>query len=155
MISQIFVNTRFKKNKQVILSSLFLIYYVFYAISPLSYTYSGKKIIDRIGDATGVSASLNNLNIFLLEVICAKIDPTKEIDHANSTVRVLIRKARAILPENASVKFAPPTKLLLFGHIARFFDNSSSRLLVSSDRGNSIWGVNLLHSGPAPPFRIS
>jgi len=152
MISQIFINTSFKKSKQVILSSLFLIYYVVYAISPLSYTYSVKKIVDRIGDANGVSASLNNLNIFLLEVICAKIDPTKEIDHANSTVRVLIRKARAILPENASVKFAPLENLLLFGHITPFFDNSSSRLLVSSDKGNSTWGFNPLHSGPAPPL---
>ena len=80
MISQVFVNTDFKKNKQVILSSLFLIYYVVYAISPLSYTFSVKKIVDRIGAANKMSASFNNLNIFLLEVICAKIDPTKDID---------------------------------------------------------------------------
>ena len=152
MISQVFVNTNFKKNKQVILSSLFLIYYVVYAISPLSYTFSVKKIVDRIGEANEMSASLNNLNIFLLEVLCSKIDSTKKIDDTDSTVMVLIRKSRAILPENADVKFAPLENLLLFGHITPFIDNPSSRLLVSSDKGNSIWGFNPLHSGLSPPF---
>lgn len=152
MISQIFANTSFKKNKQLILSSLFLIYYVVYAISPLSYSINVKKKVDRIGDANGMSASLNNLNIFLLEVICAKIDTKKDFDQSNSTVTVFIRKARAILPENASVKFPTLENLLLFAHITPFFDNSSSRLLVSSDQWNSIWGFNPLHSGPAPPF---
>jgi hypothetical protein len=152
MASQISININFKKDKQGIISSLLLIYFVVYAISPLSYTYSIKKIVDKIGDTNGMSASLKNLNIFLLDVICAKIDSPKNIDHADSTVRVLFRKARAILPENANERFAPPKTLLLFGHIKPFYGNSLAKLFVSFDRVNSIQGFNPLHSGPAPPL---
>lgn len=151
IIYQRVVNTFFKKNKQVILSSLFLICYVVYAISPISYSYSVKRIIDGIGEANGMPTSFNNLNIFLMKVTCTKIDSIKEINHAGSTVIVLIRKARAVLPENVSVNLKPPENLWLFGHITSFFYNSSSRLLVSSDNGNSNWEFNPLHSGPSPP----
>ncbi|MGO9015424.1 MAG: hypothetical protein ACLQF0_10630 [Dissulfurispiraceae bacterium] len=145
------VTTGFKKNKQIVLSSLFIIYYVVYAISPLSYTYDVKRIVGDIGDADGMSASLNNFSIFLVEVVCDQIDSVNEFDHTNSTVTVLISKKRAVLPDNASVKFAPSENLWLFGHITIFFA-SRSRLLVSSDDGNSSLEFNPLHSGPAPPL---
>lgn len=151
MISQILANTNFKKNKQPILGYLFLIYYVVYAVSPLSYTYTVKRIVEGISTANGTSGPQKRLNIFLLELICSKLDSKKDLDQNNATDRVLIRKSRAILPESASVKLTPSENLLFLGHIMPFFDNSSSRLLVSSDEGNSSLRVNPLHSGPAPP----
>ncbi len=151
MIYQTFVNTLFKKNKRFILSSLFLVYYVVYAISPLCYTCSVKRIVDGLDGASGMPASLHNLHIFLVEVICAKVDSINENDHANSTVRVLISKKRAVLPENAGVKYAPSENLCLLEHIASSFDSSPSRLPVSSGIGSSIGEFDPLHSGPAPP----
>ena len=152
MISKVFLNANSKKNKQVILSSLFLIYYVVYAISPLSYTFSVKKIVDRIGAAKGITASLNNLNILLLETICAKIDPKKETDHANSTARVLIRKTRAILPENINSRVAPLGTHTLFEDVCSLSDNSVSGRLVYSRQQKSGWQFNALHSGLSPPL---
>ncbi len=151
MTYQRIVTTGFKKHKQVILSSLFLVYFVVYAISPLSYTYDVKKIVGSVGYANGMSASLNSLTIFLVEVIRAQLDSMKELDHTNSTVTVLISKNRAVLPENVSIKFTPSENVWLFGQITLFFDNSRSRLFVSCEDGNSSLEFNPLHSGPAPP----
>lgn len=155
IISRIFVNTNFIKNKQVFLSSLLLVYYVVYAISPLSYSFSVKKIVDRIGVANRMNASFNNLNILLLEVICSKIDPKKESDHTNSTVRVLIRKTRAILPDNFNLRLAPLGNLTLFEDFCLLFDNFSSRRLFSSKQQKSRWQFNPLHSGLSPPVAYS
>lgn len=155
MISRIFVNTNFKKNKQVILSSLLLIYYVVYAISPLSYTFSVKKIVDRIGAANRMSVSFNNLNILLLEVICAKIDPTKDIDLAKSTVRILIRKTRAILPETVNLRLSPLGNLTLLKDFCLLFDNFSSSRLFSSKQQKARCQFNPLHSGLSPPVAYS
>src|SRR5574340_791302 len=129
MISRTFVNSSFKKNKQIILSSLLLIYYIVYAISPLYYTLNVRKIADRSVAADRTSVSFNNLNIFLLEVICLKIDPAEESDHADSTVRILIRKIRAILPEIVNVRFLLSENILVFDDFRLFFDNSSARRL--------------------------
>ena len=152
LISRVLAHTNFKKNKQAILSYLFLIYYVVYAVSPLSYTFSAKKVVDSIDYANRMSAPLSNLSIFLLEVICAKIDPIKAIDHTNSAGSVLIRKSRAILPENTSLKLTPSENLLLLVHIIQFIDNYSPRLLVPYYKRTSRHRVNPLHSGHAPPL---
>jgi hypothetical protein len=151
IIYQISVKTLFKKNKQVILSSLFLAYYVVYAISPLSYTCSVKRIVDRLDGTSGMPASSNNLHIFLMDAICAKMDSINENDTTNSTVTLLLTKKRAVLPENTCLKFAPSVNVCLFEHIASFSDSSPSRLLVSSGIGSSIGEFDPLHSGPAPP----
>jgi hypothetical protein len=151
MIYQTFVNVIFKKNKQVILSFLFLAYYVIYAISPLSYTCGVKRIVDRLDGTNGMPASLNNLHIFLMDAICAKMDSINENDTTNSTVTLLLSKKRAVLPENSCLKFVHSDNLCLFEHITSSFDNSPSRLPVSSGIGSSVGEFNSLHSGPAPP----
>ena len=152
MISQIFVITSFKKNKQAILSSLCLMYFVVYAISPLTYTYTVKKIVDTIRTANETSDSGKSLNIFLLEVICAKIDVKNSISQSHSTVRVFIRKVRAILPEIVKSRFASAENLKLSEGISSLSDNSSSRQLVSFNQQKVRWQFNPLHSGLSPPL---
>jgi hypothetical protein len=155
MISQIFVTRSFKKNKRVILSSLCLIYFVVYAISPLSYTYTVKKIVDTIRTAHETPDSGKSVNIFLLEVICAKIDTKKDVGQSNSTVTVFIRKARAILPEIINSKFASIGNLTLIEDVSSHSYNSSLGRLVSFNQQKVRWQSNPLHSGLSPPLAQS
>ena len=155
MIPQIFINTSFKKNKQIILSFLCLIYFIVYAISPLSYSYTVKKIVDTICNANEASDPGKSLNIFLLEVICAKIDTKKDVGQSNSTVTVFIRKARAILPEIVNSRFAPVGNLTLFADASSHSYNSSSRGLVSFNQQKVRWQSNPLYSGLSPPLEQS
>ena len=152
MISKVLANTSFKKSKQTFISCLFLIYYIVYAISPLSSTYTDKNIVGGISTANGTSGPQKRLNIFLLELIYSKIDVKKDADQENETGMVLIRKARAILPENTNSRFATVGTLTLFEGLCLLSDNSASGSLVSSDHQKSRWQFNTLHSGLPPPL---
>ena len=152
MISRVLAYTAFKKNKQAIISCLFLIYYIVYAISPLSYTYSVKTIVKGISAEKGTPYPQKRLNIFLLELICSKIDANKDVDQNNATDRVLIRKTRAILPENTNSRVAPVGTLTLFEGFCLLSDNSVSGSLASSNQQKSRWQFNALHSGLSPPL---
>ena len=152
MISKVSANTGFRKNKQTIICCLFLIYYIVYAISPLSSTYTYKNIVEGISTANGTADPQKRLNIFLLELIYSRIDAKKDADQNNETERVLIRKARAILPENANSRFAPLVTLALFEGLNLLSDNSVSGSLVSSNQQKPKWQFNTLHSGLSPPI---
>jgi len=148
----LFVKKVANRSNHSVLGYLLLIYFVVYAISPLSCSYTVSKIADSIYTANGASGSETKLDIFLLKVICARIDAKKNVDQANSRVMILIRKARAILPENANSVFAPLGILILFAFIALRSDNSSSRLSAYLQNvAREFNEFNPLHSGPAPP----
>lgn len=145
------VKTILDKNKQSLICCLFLAYFVCYAVSPLSLTFNIKKNAGNEYVAYEAASSYTSLRILLLEIICAKIDERKAADQDDSTARVLIRKARVILPENVYSRF------LLLGHLS-FHDNmpllvynSSSRLSASSDEQTTLCEFYALHSGPSPP----
>ena len=145
------MTTNMPRNKHSVLCSLLLSYFVVYAISPLSCTYTAGKLVDKLCGANGESATAEGLNIFLLEVLCAKIDARKDVDQPNSSVRVLIRKARAILPENTSVRSIPLDSVTISEHGTLRFYNSQSMIAAYSGEQHSICECNPLHSGPAPP----
>ncbi len=145
------VRINLDKNKQSFICGLFLVYFVCYAISPLSLTCTAKQVVDEQYTANGAVTSCTGLRIFLLEIICAGIDEKKTADQDNSTVRVLIRKARGIMPENVYARFFPLGNFVLYHDISLFSYHSSSRLLASSDKQETFCEFNPLHSGPAPP----
>jgi hypothetical protein len=139
------------RNKHSVLCYLLLAYFVVYAISPLSYTYTAGKLVDKICGTNGSLASAENFNIFLLEVICAKIDAKNDADQSDSTVMVLIRKARAILPENTNLRSIPLDSVTISEYVTSRFSNSLSKIAAHSSEQHSICEFNPLHSGPAPP----
>lgn len=139
------------RNKRSVLCSLLLVYFVLYAVSPLSYTYTAGKIVDKICGTNGPSAFAENLNIFLLEVICAKIDAKKDADQTNSTVRVLISKARAILPESTNLRSSPLDSVSLSEYVTSCRYNFLSGIVAYSSEQHPTCEFNPLHSGSAPP----
>ncbi len=139
------------RNKHSVLCCLLLVYFVVYAVSPLSYTYTAGKIVDKICGTNGSSAFAETLNIFLLEVICAKIEAKNDADQTNSTARVLIRKARAILPENTNLRSSPFDSVSLSGYVTSCCYSSLSKVVDHSNEQHSTCEFNPLHSGPAPP----
>ncbi len=139
------------RNKHIGFCSLLLFYFAFYAISPLSYTYTAGKIADSICGANGPSSFQDNLNIFLLEVIFSKMDAKKDADQTDSTARVFLRKARAILPENTNLRSIPLDSITLSEGVTLCFYHPVSRIAAYSNRQHSGCEVNPLYSGPAPP----
>jgi hypothetical protein len=152
LMNPLFVKTSARRNAYSVLGYLLLIYFAIYATSPLSYSFAVSKISERVYPAKGKTDLGKNFSIFLLEVICARIDAKKDIDQANSGVKVLIRKARAILPETADSTFAPSGILTLFTFLSSLSDNSSSRLSAYSNGQHFACDVDTRHSGLSPPL---
>jgi hypothetical protein len=148
---RLFVKTSAEGTKYSVLGFLLLIYFVIYATSPLSYTFAAGKVAEKVCTANGKTALGNNFNIFLLELVCARIDAKKNTDLPNSGLRVLIRKARATLPENAASMFAPLGVLTSFAYISSFPYNSSSRLPAYSSGQRPVCQGATQHSGLSPP----
>ncbi len=145
------VKTILDKNKRSLICCLFLAYFVCYAISPLSLTFTVKKMAGGEYAARDAGTSCSGLRIFLLEAICSRIDEKKDAGRSDSTARVLIRKARVVLRENVYSKFLFVRHLALHDNISLLFDNASSRLSVFSNEQTTFCEFNALHSGPSPP----
>ncbi len=145
------VKTISDKNKQSLICCLFLAYFVCYAISPLSLTFTAKKIAGDEYAANDSRTSYSSLRIFLLELICSRIDEKKDAGQSDSKARVLIRKARAVLRENVYSRFLPARHWALHDNVPALFDNSSSGLLAFSNVQATFFGFNNLHSGLSPP----
>ena len=150
MVNRVFAGSCLKKNILVIIKSLFLCCCVLYSVSPLSHDYAIRKIVDGIDAMGGRSASSGGLDIFLLEVICTRLEPVKGSGHATEADKVFFRTEKAILPDHEEPKCAQ-TGILCEQFTTRH-NNISSRLAVVSDTAISAPGIDSLHSGPAPPF---
>ena len=149
MIPGISVNINFKKNKQLIFSSLYFVYYAVYAISPLLYTFEVKKIVD---DTSGLSVTLNNSDVFLRQERHARIDPKKGDDRSSSRGMVLLRKARAVLPGNLNLKSAAKVNSVLSEDISSLFHAFSSGQLVLFIQRSYKFHFGPQHSGLSPPL---
>ncbi len=135
-------------NKSSFVAFLLLLFFVIYAISPLSLSYS----VNRTSATHTAAASETSLNILLLEVAWAKIFTTKNINDADSKGRILIRKTRAVLSENVNSRVTSLGSLALLSCLVLFSEKASSRLIAFINGQHSVCEVNPLHSGPAPPF---
>ncbi len=103
---------------------------------------------DKFAD---VAASYSGLRILLLEIICDKLDEKNAADQGNSTARVLIRKARVILPENIFLRFLPLRHLVLHEEVP-LICYYSSVLSAPSNEQKTFCEFKALHSGLSPPL---
>ncbi len=95
------------KSRARALYLLFLLCFITYAVSPLSFTYTeNSKPLDVQVDRSLLSGEV--LHIFLLELICSELSPKDDIKDVNSRFKILLRKLRAILSENKAVKLMDP-----------------------------------------------
>ena len=97
---------RFMGRYSRFLRSLFFLVFVFYAVSPLSYTYNPKNAEDSLVIPEGAESCAGRFTILVWELIWTKLGTTGSEDHADSGVKILFRKARAILPDDVNKQAA-------------------------------------------------
>lgn len=87
--------------KQNISRMLFLVYFSIYAVSPLSLTLTSQNALE-ICSSNSPNPPTKNLHIFMWEIIFSKLTKCNDTgnDHAGAGIKALIKKARAILPED-------------------------------------------------------
>src|SRR3990170_594544 len=81
---------------------LLLTLFLFYAVSPISYTHAKEntsKNIYRPGETPSFS---KRFCIYFWELIYSQLVSPEDTSHAESMVRILLKKKRAIIPKNIS-----------------------------------------------------
>ena len=102
--------------------------------------------------ADDAAASYSGLRILLLEIIYDKLDEKNAADQGNSAARVLIWKARVILPENIYLRFLPLRHLVLHEDIPLICYSSAAVLSAPAYEQKTVCEFKALHSGPSPPL---
>ena len=83
---------------------LLVIYFLAYSISPLTYTLSHKQASEHICAPDKESSGIKSAQILLWESFMERLSSLEENPHSNGDASILIKKKRALAPENVSAK---------------------------------------------------
>jgi hypothetical protein len=134
------------------LRMLFFVFFLFYAVSPLSYTYTPKNSGDSLFIPDGPESYAAQFTIFVWELIGTKLGIGESEDHADSDVRILFRKARAILPEDVNKQVASQAPLSLHQASECPVHSSETLPVASTDKENPLQEFLPVFSGLSPPL---
>ena len=85
---------------------LLVIYFLAYSISPISYTLPDKQERGHIYATNKESSSIKSVHILLWEFFAEKLSSLEENSHDDGNASILIKKKRALAPEDASGKLS-------------------------------------------------
>ncbi len=97
----------FSLGKKRLFNLLFFLYYIVYATSPLIYTFPEQKNLKRSRESGPAAPILKGVRLFLWELVMEIVVPSEETEPDHTGDTVLIKKKRALLPENAAAKLLP------------------------------------------------
>lgn len=97
----------FSLGKKRLFTLLFFLYYFVYAVSPLTYTFPDQKNLENSCESNPASPVVKGIHLFLWELVMEKVVTPEETEPDHSGDTVIIKKKRALLPENAAVKLLP------------------------------------------------
>jgi hypothetical protein len=98
--------TTFSENKKRVFKLLLAAYFLVYSISPLTYTFLNKPVHEGIYATHNGSPGIINIHILLWESIIDSLSALEENPHSAGDVSILIKKKRALAPENATRKLS-------------------------------------------------
>jgi hypothetical protein len=87
---------------------LFFFYFLVYAVSPLTYTVSGQGVRGHGYTTRRAPSAGKNIHVLLWELILEKVTAKDEASPARGDSSILIKKKRALMPEDASAKLFSP-----------------------------------------------
>jgi|WetSurSiteA1Bulk_404760.scaffolds.fasta_scaffold12277_1 hypothetical protein len=129
----------------------FLFYFIIYAISPLSYNFTAKKVFRNISVSDNPHCLSDNINIFFWELICKYLVPKSNDNQSNSTDRILFKKARAILPEDITARIVHAEDISLDRSFPVLPASPPSGFAFLADTTAPLQDYNPLYSGLSPP----
>jgi hypothetical protein len=96
----------FTEHKKQFSRLLLVIYFLAYSISPISYTLPDKQVRGHIYATNKESSSIKSVHILLWEFFAEKLSSLEENSHDDGNASILIKKKRALTPEDASGKLS-------------------------------------------------
>jgi hypothetical protein len=138
-------------NKKYIFSTIFLLYFIVFAISPLSYSYTARKMARNFSAPDKVFCLSKGIDIFFWELICKKLVSKNDISHSDSPATIFFRKARAILSEDITTKIVHFEDVSVAKSYVAPVAYPLSKLAILFDGQDPLQKHRPLLSGPSPP----
>lgn len=141
---------RGQKNLSI-LTYVFLCFFLFYAVSPLTYSLAGNQPQQTLDAPNKTSKTIR---LFIIDVLFSSLSQQNN-DNADNPAEdnshILLRKKRALRSSNSGIVAEP------VAHLAKHFEIPKVReqaFLTSADFSKKIacpGGFQLFHSGISPP----
>lgn len=140
------------KVKSCYMSALFVILFSFYAISPLSCTFSDDGIVKNSIIPYSAPSFSGNVRIFFWELICSKLVSVKDCARTASTDRILISKVRAVVSGNPISEVTHSEYSLIPEGISYQASLLAEIIFFALETTKPPESVFLLYSGLSPPL---
>ncbi len=132
----------------------FSLYFLSYAASPLSLIVNEKPCVGNVSPDWEAPSFAHSLHIFLWELICSNFSEEKDAANTHDEVKILIKKARAIIPQKVFVNSSSSGKnAAVVGICLLLFSLAVSRL-EHRHISETFEGFSCLCSGRSPPFAV-
>jgi uncharacterized membrane protein len=142
-------------DKKQFFKLFLVIYFLVYSISPLTYTLSDKQVPVSIYATNNKSSSIKSVHILLWEFFIERLSSTEENSHNNGNASILIKKKRALAPENDSGKLSSSKNTSVLEDFYNPLAPTTYSLNVLPENILCIYkGFNPLYSGNSPPANI-
>lgn len=140
------------KKGKYILYCMFLSYFLIYAVSPLSGTFPLINVASNNGIPDNASSAMNKVNIFFWDLVCSKLSCKDTDSPVRADVRLFMRKARAILPDDMTRVITPIEQdVSTSSKDLHNLPYSFPRIAIFLDDQRPITLFNNLYSGHSPP----
>jgi hypothetical protein len=139
------------RTKKCFSVSLFLVLFSFYAISPLSYTFSDNDIVEKNCIPDSAPSFAKNVRIFFWELICFQLVSEGDSAQPASAERILIKKARALVNKNSLYPLSSSGDALITESPFQPAVYASGEILSEADSKEPRKGIFFLYSGLSPP----
>ncbi len=142
----------FSLGKKRLFTLLFFLYYIVYAISPLTYTFLEQKNLENKRESSPASPVVKHIRLFLWELVMENVASPAETEPDHTGDTVIIKKKRALLPENAAAK------LLLFDTASIPKDHYTPPVLTGCRIAGHVAfhgtreGFSTVYAGHSPPL---
>ena len=141
----------FRYEKQL-LGVLLSFFFLFYAISPLTYTLHKTETIRLCRSTQGVSPDRVSFHVFLVDVILEAFSPSENTPQGQENDTVLIRKKRALVPENAGEKLFSYEQAAITQNVNFPLPQVKyNRLKPNTSISGTSKGFRILYAGHSPP----
>ncbi len=138
-------------NKEQFFKLFLAFYFLFFSISPLTYALSDKQVPEIIYATIKKSPGIKSVHPLLRALFTEKRASAGETPHADGKTPILVKKKRAIVPEDSSEKISLFTNTSVPNDFYTPLAPTASRLNVTSENIPEIKGFNPLYAGNSPP----
>ncbi len=140
-------------RKGHVFALLFLLYYVTFVVSPLTYNQQLRESDETYVLHDKSATPFFHLNVFFWELLCYGLDSSREIDNDSTTARVLIKRPRAVLRNNdISLKVFSSESFAYHEYCLPILAYSSLQTIIPADEKIPPGEVSPLYSGNSPPL---